>query len=140
MVDEAIEQVRAWVDDANRVVVLTGAGISTESGIPDFRGPQGVWTRDPQAEKLFEHPVLHERSGDPEKGMALASGASRVGGPAQRGPRGHRSARAARQAACADHAEHRRAVVIVNAEPTPFDDIADAVIRAPIGATLPRIF
>ena len=47
-----IEQVRSWIDGAQRVVVLTGAGISTDSGIPDFRGPQGVWTRDPQAEKL----------------------------------------------------------------------------------------
>ena len=48
------ERVRAWVEEARRVVVLTGAGISTESGIPDFRGPQGVWTRDPQAEKLSD--------------------------------------------------------------------------------------
>jgi NAD-dependent deacetylase len=49
-----IGQVRAWVDEAKRIVILTGAGISTESGIPDFRGPQGVWTRDPQAEKLSD--------------------------------------------------------------------------------------
>ena len=49
-----IEQVRRWVAAAERVVVLTGAGISTDSGIPDFRGPQGVWTRNPKAEKLSD--------------------------------------------------------------------------------------
>src|ERR1700745_2809256 len=46
-----VDTVREWVRDACRIVVLTGAGISTESGIPDFRGPNGVWTKNPAAEK-----------------------------------------------------------------------------------------
>jgi NAD-dependent deacetylase len=48
---QIIEQVAEWLRFSSATVVLTGAGISTESGIPDFRGPQGVWTRDPEAEK-----------------------------------------------------------------------------------------
>ncbi|MGE0599320.1 MAG: NAD-dependent deacetylase [Dehalococcoidia bacterium] len=48
---ETIERVAGWLRESRYTVVLTGAGISTESGIPDFRGPQGVWTRDPEAEK-----------------------------------------------------------------------------------------
>jgi NAD-dependent deacetylase len=47
---ELIAQARSWIDAAQRVVVLTGAGISTDSGIPDFRGPQGAWTKNPKAE------------------------------------------------------------------------------------------
>lgn len=50
-------EARRLLGRSRRVLVLTGAGISTDSGIPDFRGPQGVWTKDPEAEKLssLEH-------------------------------------------------------------------------------------
>ena len=60
---QILERVRRWVDEAKRVVVLTGAGISTDSGIPDFRGPQGVWTKNPMAEKLSN---IHYYMADPE--------------------------------------------------------------------------
>jgi len=49
---EDVARARALVEQARRIVVLTGAGISTDSGIPDFRGPEGVWTKNPEAEKM----------------------------------------------------------------------------------------
>lgn len=61
--DAQLKAVRGWIEVARRIVVLSGAGISTESGIPDFRGPDGVWTRDPEAEKLA---TLHHYLRDPE--------------------------------------------------------------------------
>jgi NAD-dependent deacetylase len=58
-----LEMICGWVDTAARVVALTGAGISTDSGIPDFRGPQGLWTKNPKAEKLSN---IHYYMSDPE--------------------------------------------------------------------------
>jgi NAD-dependent deacetylase len=45
------------------VAILSGAGISTDSGIPDYRGPNGLWRRDPEAEKLVTYEYY---MGDPE--------------------------------------------------------------------------
>ena len=245
---DLLETVREWVASARRIVALTGAGISTESGIPDFRGPQGVWTKNPKAEKLshiqhymadpevrrlawqsrLEHPAwtagpnaghcalvdlerrgnllalitqnidgLHQLAGHPPEQilevhgtmrevmcmacgwrgpMALALDRVRAGEedpPCEHCGGIQKSAtisfgqsldpavinRAMRAAERADlllaigttlqvypiagavplaKAAGAR-VVIINAEPTPFDEIADAVIRDPIGAVLPRI-
>src|SRR5215213_11541705 len=44
-VDQQIETMAGWITESKHLVAFTGAGISTDSGIPDFRGPDGVWTR-----------------------------------------------------------------------------------------------
>jgi len=65
------------VGSARRVVVLTGAGISTDSGIPDFRGPQGVWTKNPVAEKMSN---IHYYLADPA--VRRSSWQNRLSSPA----------------------------------------------------------
>src|SRR5256885_16469823 len=60
---DSIATARRLVRASSRIVALTGAGISTESGIPDFRGPNGVWTKDPKAERLSN---IHHYMSDPD--------------------------------------------------------------------------
>jgi NAD-dependent deacetylase len=73
----ALDRARGWIDSAERIVALTGAGMSTDSGIPDFRGPQGVWTRNPKAEKLSD---IRYYMSDPE--VRKLSWQSRLDSPA----------------------------------------------------------
>ncbi|CAM3361189.1 SIR2 family NAD-dependent protein deacylase [Stackebrandtia soli] len=57
------QRVRDWINDADAVTVFTGAGISTESGIPDYRGPSGAWTTDPESAKYVD---IEHYVNDPE--------------------------------------------------------------------------
>jgi NAD-dependent deacetylase len=61
--EDELDQIAGWLKNARYVTALTGAGISTDSGIPDFRGPNGVWTKNPDAEKTA---TLHYYLSDPE--------------------------------------------------------------------------
>lgn len=61
--DAAVADASRLIGHARRVVALTGAGVSTGSGIPDFRGPEGIWTKNPEAERLS---TLDAYMSDPE--------------------------------------------------------------------------
>ncbi|MFC1919857.1 NAD-dependent deacetylase [Chloroflexota bacterium] len=63
---ELVERAAMHLLGSNYAIALTGAGISTESGIPDFRGPDGIWTKHPEAEReAYEH--YEELLSDPKR-------------------------------------------------------------------------
>jgi NAD-dependent deacetylase len=72
-----VEQVAEQIAACSAVTVFTGAGISTDSGIPDFRGPNGLWTTNPEAEKASS---LQHYLGDPE--VRRAAWQTRLASPA----------------------------------------------------------
>ena len=74
--EELIERAAKDLLTSSYAVALTGAGISTESGIPDFRGPDGVWTKNPEAERQAYHAydkLLRDPKGHWEETLAPGS-------------------------------------------------------------------
>lgn len=68
---EQLATAAAVLARSERLVVLTGAGISTDSGVPDFRGPAGLWTKNPAAEKASD---IRHYTTDPEVRAAAWQG------------------------------------------------------------------
>jgi hypothetical protein len=71
---DQVSQVADWINAAHQMAVLTGAGISTDSGIPDFRGPNGLWTTNPETQRLFTlRDYLSDKSAEKPGGFAAVT-------------------------------------------------------------------
>lgn len=64
--EELIARAARDLVNSKYAIALTGAGMSTESGIPDFRGPSGIWTKDPDAERRA-YQTYHKFLANPEE-------------------------------------------------------------------------
>jgi len=61
-VTKRMEQIAQWIIESKRTVVFSGAGLSTESGIPDFRSPGGIWDRYDPEDFYFQNFLASEAS------------------------------------------------------------------------------
>jgi len=61
-VEEQVKQIAQWINASKRTIVFSGAGLSTESGIPDFRSPGGVWDRYNPEDFYFQNFLASETS------------------------------------------------------------------------------
>lgn len=77
-----IERLTSWMKESEKIVVLTGAGVSTSSGIPDFRGPNGIWTKEKKwgeekkkngTKSVSIYPAGRKRPREPEVSMDFSS-------------------------------------------------------------------
>lgn len=63
-----LEEAKKLIENTSKVAILTGAGVSTDSGLPDYRGPDGIWTKDPELELMsnlnnfMNDPYIRKRS------------------------------------------------------------------------------
>src|SRR5712692_9644484 len=105
-IDHQIAELARAIERARQAVVFTGAGISTESGIPDFRSPGGIWTR--MAPIDFADFLASEEARRENLAAALRYGSDVSNSYAEPRPPCGRRTRPARQGRRGDHPEHRR--------------------------------